>query len=336
MTATLVAVVIAAGLAACGGSAPRTDAAGRPLLPSFAGGDTGAAAVGKVANPSASPTDDEPPRVVEYQLAPGLTVPEREAPAYRFAFADDPEERVRRVLGVGDAGAFEVEFTGAWYWQRATIDDPITDPCDSSSCPTPPGLPTWEEAETRFRAILEALGFDPDEGRFDPFDHPQERQLSFIPRIGGLEVGYLESGIGFGTNGQVEFAGGFLGTVERLGEYPLATLDDAFAAADVAFDGGPRPAANVKTKVVEVTGARLALEVVFPPCDGDDLLLVPVYLLLPEDTVGHAIPAVDEGSTAEPSDDEPGCPDEASMGDPVAPDPRRLPRSDRPARLLRA
>jgi hypothetical protein len=215
---------------------------------------------------------------------------------------------------VGDVGAFEIEFTGAWYWQRATIDDPIP----SEDAPPPPGLPSWEEAEARFRVILAELGFDPDQGTFAPFEAARERQLSFAPRIGGLEVvDGLDAAIGFGEHGRIEFASGYLGAVDKLGEYPLAPVRGAFAAADIAFSGGPAPDDAVETTVVEVTSADLVLEVVFPFCDRADFTLVPSYRLRSPDGIDHHVPAAAPSSVADAdADDESSCPDEQSLDDP--------------------
>lgn len=343
----MVAVLVAAGLAACGDPKDATDDAGRPLLPTGAGGDGGGQAAlarlpeaadsggfSDAIDPSELP---DPPLVEEYRLAAGVRVLERQAPAYRFRFPDDTEERVRDALGVGTDGFFEIDFTGAWYWDRDTADDPVVEDvltCDppepgSSEEPfctegPPPAsdLPSFAEVEARFRVILEELGYDPDEGTFDTLDHPQSRQMGFLPRIGGLEVGYLESAIGFGEGGRLEFASGFFGTVEKLGDYPLDEVTAAIEAFEEAYWDDPDP--DVGTTVVEVTGVELALEVVFPFCDGDDLTLVPVYRLLPEDTLVDGIPAVAEASTTAP--DEGPCPGEDALGDPPGrPDERRRP-----------
>lgn len=327
------------------------DGAGRPLLPSAEGGEAGsAAAIARLPDDTADPAGaggfsdaidpselPDPPLAEEYRLAAGVTVPARQAPAYRFRFPDDTEERVRDALGVGTGGFFEIDFTGAWYWDRDTAGDPVVDDvltCDppepgSSDEPhctegPPPAsdLPSFAEVERRFRVILEALGDDPDEGSFETFDHPQSRQMAFLPRIGGLEVGDLESSIGFGEGGRLEFASGFFGTVEKLGDYPLDEVTAAIEAFEEAYWSDPDP--SVGTTVVEVTGVELALEVVFPFCDGADLTLVPVYRLLSEDTLVDGIPAVVESSTAPP--DEGPCPGEDALGDPAGRvDERRRP-----------
>lgn len=343
----MVAVLVAAGLAACGDPEDTTDGAGRPLLPAGAGGDGGGQAalarlpeaagsgrVSDVIDPSERP---DPPLAEEYRLAAGVRVPGRQAPAYRFRFPDDTEERVRDALDVGTDGFFEIDFTGAWSWDRDTSDDPVVEDvltCDppepgssdepfcSERPPPASDLPSFAEVEARFRVILEELGYDPDEGSFEPFAHPQSQQMGFLPRVGGLEVGYLESAIGLGEGGRLEFASGFFGTIEKLGDYPLDAVTAAIEAFEEAYWSDPDP--DVGTTVVEVTGVELALEVVFPFCDGDDLALVPVYRLLPEDTIGYAIPAVAGTSTTAP--DEGPCPGEDALGDPPGrPDEGRRP-----------
>ena len=129
----------------------------------------------------------------------------------------------------------------------------------------PPGVPSASQAEARFRQILTDLGIDPSEGTFDVSgdDDPYQRQVAFTHTFDGMEVRGLESAVSFGENGRIEFAGGFLGRFEEVGEYPLVGLDEAFeryqsgSGAGVGT-GGIEPAIAVDTPTVAEAETREA------------------------------------------------------------------------------
>ena len=119
----------------------------------------------------------------------------------------------------------------------------------------PPGVPSAEEAEDRFRAILADLGINPAEGTFDVSgdDDPYQRQVAFTHTFEGIEVSGLESAVSFGENGRIEFAGGVLGRFEEVGEYPLVGLSEAFERYQEGSGtgvGGIEPAIAVDTPAV--------------------------------------------------------------------------------------
>lgn len=96
-----------------------------------------------------------------------------------------------------------------------------------------------------------------------------------------------------------------------------------------------QPPVPLEPEIVEITGAELVLEVVYPMCEGGEVYLVPAYRLLPDATAGFTVTAVEDESLAvatQPgagvSDDEP-CPgdepDDVPMG---RPEPAPLPADD--------
>jgi hypothetical protein len=177
----------------------------------------------------------------------------------------------------------------------------------------------------RFRKILEALGFDVPAGSVRSVEgNPYSRDASFFPKVDGYEVAGLESSISFGEHGRVEYSAGFLGRLEKVGDYPLVGLEEAVRRAKDGFGGGlgimtaggsaegvavdavaPDPGTPTEPtavteppepEIVEVTGAEVVLEVVYPDCEDGEYLVVPAFRLLPADRLGFSVPAVAEDS----------------------------------------
>ena len=266
--AVLVAVLVAAGLGACGdGSSPGSggeDADGRPLLPIGAtgsGGGTSEAMAATGAEDSAARSLIAPAAPVQYQLADGAKAPATSATAYRVVPASgDLAGRVGKALGVSsDDGHVEVVSGAGWYYSRdpdgavsseTVASSPACAPdesgtgdlkCEPPPMPEPPpGVPSADEAEARFRTILTALEVDVSAGSISVSgdDDPYQRQVSFAHTVDGVEVSGLETAVSFGEEGRIEFAGGFLGSFESVGDYPLGGLDEALRRFQEGFGGG--------------------------------------------------------------------------------------------------
>jgi hypothetical protein len=89
-----------------------------------------------------------------------------------------------------------------------------------------------------------------------------------------------------------------------------------------------QPQIPLEPQVIEITGAEVTLEVVFPACEDDDLFVVPAFLLLPEDTVGLSVSAVAEASldVPDPEAEQEPCPGDPAVDTPVGkPEPAPLP-----------
>lgn len=239
------AVLVAAGLSACGDGddGGSTDAGGRPLLPAgSAGGATSESAA--MAADTAGRSMIAPAQWREYRIAAGVEAPATEAPAYRLVPKAISEGDIIEALGDPE-GTVDLH-DGRWGFFRedATADTAVSSEpacAPDETCrefeapPPPPGVPSAADAEARFTAILDDLDLDPAAGTFDTYDAVDavdagpvyQRTVTFRPEIDGVPVVGLEQSIAFGENGRVEWANGFAGTFEKLGDYPLVGLDAA-------------------------------------------------------------------------------------------------------------
>lgn len=328
-----------------------------------------------------------PARARKYRLAEGAKAPAETATAYRLKGSKTASAvQIGKALRVENPDGVEVREGFGWHFSRRG-DDVVTSGTEvacppEGKCPEPPapappeGLLTPAEAESRFREILNDLGVDIDAGTIEVLPGSFDvRVVSFLPTIRGIEVVGLETSIAFGENGRVEYANGFLGRFDEVGEYPLVDLAEALERfhEGFAFDAGPgtgpqgmeggadntgdvRPPGpredeptmtieprsqppvplepeTVEPEIVEITGAEVVLEVVFPMCEDGEIYLVPAYRLLPEDTAGFTVTAVEDEYLAaalepEAADSARPCPGDEPAGVPMgrpepAPDPAR-------------
>jgi hypothetical protein len=126
---------------------------------------------------------------------------------------------------------------------------------------------------------------------------------------------------------------------------PNATATATAGEGGAAADGGgatmtiePQPAAPepVAPRIVEITGADVVLEVVYPDCEDGELVIVPTFRLRTdegEDQSYLTVPAVEESSMDAPDpDQEPApCPeDEAQPGEEPAGKPEPEPATIAP------
>ena len=357
-----------------------------------------------------------PARQVEYRLAEGVEAPAKSATAYRLV-ADKVDRasvaRLARAFDLdGDVTAsregsmsvrsgtavLTVAAAGITSWSFArnpegSVSSGVAVACaPDAKCPPPPppptvpGLPTAEEAETKARSLLDEAGIDLEEvvASATP-ENSTIRTVSFTPRIEGREVGGLVTAVGFGEHGRVEYANGFLGTFEEVGEYPLVGMAEAVERLRAGFGGGVRPMAedlpadsgassgatsgstgsagagagvdgrepaiaptepapgqrpepapmpmpvpdSLPPEIVEITGARVVLQVAYPMCPGDPVYVVPAFAFEPE-RAGTVVAVVDEELTGDRGGDQrgkaaqpcPGVRPEPPMGKPEpAPEP---------------
>lgn len=107
--------------------------------------------------------------------------------------------------------------------------------------PPPPGVPSAEEAEAQLRRILRVLDVEVSSGRIisvDSGDPVYQRVVTFEPSVDGLPLRDLTTTIAFGQNGRIDFGNGFLGTLEKLGDYPLVGLTEAVERFQAGIVGG--------------------------------------------------------------------------------------------------
>lgn len=383
--AGLFTVLVTVGLAGCGnnGGGGAKDAGGRPLLPSSSAGGgstTESQAQVKMAAPAdsaaagAAASMIAPVRPIEYRLAADAKAPVRTAPAYKvvpdggLAAAD-----VVKALGLTAAEADNVEVSqGLAWWYGADAEEASSSASSGAvtcaaegkgtdgSCgadapvapPAPPaGVPTAAEAEARLRKVLDRLGIDAGKGRIRVDDGSDlfTRTVTYTAMVDGRLANGLETVISFGGGGRIEYASGFSGRVEKLGDYPLVAADEALRrfqeggagvgtgaepavavapppdSTSAAEDGGPvmtiepQPApapVPLEPEVVELQGPSIVLEVVYPDCEGGDYFLVPVYSFTGGGTADEVlrVPAVEEASMRATA------PAEGGSGDAVAGD----------------
>lgn len=226
----------------------------------------------------------------EYRAGPGVEAPATEAPAYRLVPGAVSAAEVQQAIG-DDGGTVDVQAGRWTFHREITVTDgdaAVSSDAGTSSeaagseavardvgvsgsapacapdetCPSyeppppPPGVPSAAEAETRFTEILEALDLDPSAGEFDTYDGDDagpvyQRTITFRPTVGGRRVIGLEHTIAFGENGRIEWANGFAGRFEKLGDYPLVDVAEALerqrtsdgtATATATDVGVPEPA----------------------------------------------------------------------------------------------
>lgn len=135
---------------------------------------------------------------------------------------------------------------------------PLPEPIEP---PAPPAdLPSEEEARAIALDLLAATGLDTDDAVVT-VDGPYDAWYVMVePRIDDIPSGLLASAT-VGSEGEVTSAGGYLGTPERLGDYPLLTTHDAIDRANAQMaDGGwfayaPDTAVASDTAVLSVEGA---------------------------------------------------------------------------------
>lgn len=400
---TVALAAVALVLSACGSGNDAGDAASgeRPKLSWTAAAAAAAATQDAGAGDAAASMASAlyPARQVEYRLAEGVEAPAKSAAAYRLVADDIDRSSVTRLARAFDLdGAVEgsaggsmsvrsgsavlsVEHAGitSWSYSRnpeGSVSSGVAVACaPDTKCPAPPppptvpGLPSAAKAEEEARALLERAGIDVDGTVTSTTpDESTIRTVSFTPRVGNIEVSGLVTSVGFGERGRVEYANGFLGTFEAIGDYPLVGMAEAVERLRSGFGGGvramaedlpadsgaaePEPAPgqppipapipepvpdSLPPEIVEITGARVVLQLVYPMCPGDPVYVVPAFAFEPEQA-GTVVAVTDEelagnrasddaarGTAAEPC---PGVrPEPVPMG---KPEPATEPAPPRP------
>lgn len=148
--------------------------------------------------------------------------------------------------------------------------------------PPPPGVPSAEEGETQLRRILAALDVDVAAGRILAVDSGEpvyQRVVTFEPAVDDVPLHDLTTTVGFGTNGRVEFANGFLGSFEKVGDYPLVGLVEAVERFQSGLVGGdarvatgvavPEPALDAPAAGQTEPGSRGSADSVPPGPTGE-------------------------------------------------------------------
>lgn len=266
MTAVAATAVLVMG--ACGaGDGNGVGAGDRPKLPAVASGATAGDSAGAATAGAESML--YPARLVTYRLAAGTKAPATSAPAYRLERGDVDEESTRRLASAfglggavarGDGGSFvvrdgpsqlQVDGGGVPSWNfvhdaDSSVSSDVAVACGpDGSCPEPPapppvpGLPSPAEAEAKARTVLERAGVDVDGAAVEAQQEPApSRTVAFTPTVDGRPVVGLATAVTFGEQGRVDYANGYLGRFEKVGDYPLVTMEDAVERLNSGFGGG--------------------------------------------------------------------------------------------------
>jgi len=87
--------------------------------------------------------------------------------------------------------------------------------------PTPPeGVPSEAEAEASARALMAELGIDASQYSFETYADDWSASVTGFMMLGGARTSLAVS-FGFGAEGALTWASGFLATPQSVGEYPL-------------------------------------------------------------------------------------------------------------------
>jgi hypothetical protein len=270
-------------LAACGSDDTGDVATGeRPKLPPVGAASASTAEARDSAAAGGADLMLYPERQIEYRLADGAEAPATSAPAYRVEADDVSEDDVVRMAKAFDldgdvenedrssvvrsgSSEFRIETGPVTSWSYArdpngTVSSGVAVACaPDTDCPAPeppppiPGLPSASEAEARARQLLDEMGLDVDGLRFEVFDSDagSPRTVNWTHVVDDMDVTGFGGSITFGEQGRVEYASGQLGTFEKVGDYPLVSMQDAVERLRTGFGGGPRALATDTPGVAE-------------------------------------------------------------------------------------
>ena len=167
--------------------------------------------------------------------------------------------------------------------------------------PTPPAdLPSKDEAHEIALDLLDATGMDVD-GAKVTVDGPYDVWSVLVePTVDGLPVSGLMASVAVGSKGVVTSASGWLGTPERVGDYPLLDTRaaiDRLNAQGAGFGGGPVPmgvAEDLTTRDAAASDAGVSGPV--DPCADDGTCTTMIAPVEPSTTVVEQCKAQPDGS----------------------------------------
>lgn len=111
----------------------------------------------------------------------------------------------------------------------AIVDEGAWEVCPE---PEPPvGVPTAAEAEAETRRVLAELGLDPADFELETWADDWYASVTAWPQHDGMRWP-LAYGFGFGAEGALQWANGYVATPVATGPYPLIGLEEALARLD--------------------------------------------------------------------------------------------------------
>jgi hypothetical protein len=151
-----------------------------------------------------------------------------------------PDDGSAPTLWVSEDGTQSWNYNGAWQGREAVVGCAVSvdsDGNESSDCPEPEppvGVPTQAEAEQRATEYLVALGVDVAALDVESYGDEWFASVTFSDGT-DARAALREWSFGFGAEGVLDYASGWLAQAEPVGPYPLIDIDTAVARLN---DGG--------------------------------------------------------------------------------------------------
>lgn len=115
----------------------------------------------------------------------------------------------------------------AYYPPGDPAADPATAELPLCEEPQPPAnVPTKAEAEAKARELFAALGLDPASFAFETYADEWSANVTAFLVLDGVRTN-VSTNVGFGGEGAITWAGGFLATPQRGADYPRIGVDAA-------------------------------------------------------------------------------------------------------------
>ena len=160
----------------------------------------------------------------------------------------EPTPTVPVPVDSGDAGSSgDVTSSDA----TLSVPDPappttLVDPMPCEDVQPPAGVPTKDEAEAKARELLTALGIDPASYQFDTYADEWNASVTGYLVLDGVRTTVAMS-VGYGAEGSLVWASGFLAAPQRSADYPRIGVEAAIARlnsqqASMLRGWGPAPA----------------------------------------------------------------------------------------------
>ena len=151
-----------------------------------------------------------------------------------------PEDGSAPSLFVSNDAQQTWNYNSAWQDASAGVACAVSvdsNGVESEDCPEPEppvGVPTEQEARQRAEQILAALGEDVSALEVEAYGDEWFASVTFRTSVSygagaDDQVALREWSFGFGANGVLQYASGWLGHAEQVGPYPLIDLDAALA-----------------------------------------------------------------------------------------------------------
>lgn len=164
--------------------------------------------------------------------------------------------------------------------EPAPSDSVLVDPMPCEDIQPPTGVPTKDEAEAKARELLAALGVDPASYEFDTYADEWNASVTGYLVLDGVRT-TVSMSVGYGAEGALVWASGFLAAPQRSADYPRIGVDAAVERlnsqqASMLRGWGPAPAdATIDPALADpmadpMAGAPDAVEPVVPTTCVDD------------------------------------------------------------------